>query len=645
MANPLQVLVVEDSEDDTALLLRELQHTGFDVFHRRVDDADGLRDALGSHQWDIVLCDHIMPHLSSFEALDIIRDKHPDLPFIVISGKVGEEVAVKVMKSGADDFLLKKSLARLAPAIERELKDADLRQQREASKISQHQSEELFSRIFHVSPGLFSISDTADGVLYDVNRTWVETTGFSHAEAMAHSAVELGVWVDANLRKKYVRRLKKDGSVRDFEAKYRTKDGTVLDMLVDGEYVEIGGEPRLLIVSHDVTGRKIAEEQLRQAQKMEAVSRLSGGIAHDFNNLLAVVLGNLELLRDGIRSNEQLQLIEAGIAATQRGADLTRSMLSFARRARLEPMVFDLNNVVSDTKNWIGRTLPANIEVKTSLWPELWKVKADVSSTESALLNLFLNARDAMPDGGKLVIETGNVRIDENSGLDTKVEIDPGNYVMLAFADNGQGIEADVLGKIFEPFFTTKPPGSGSGLGLSMIEGFMKQSGGAVRVHSELGSGTTFKLFFRALTDSGSDQKLSAKSASTRKASKRRILVAEDQPDVRKLLELMLGKAGFEVSTARTGDEAKEMFIADPSFDLLLTDVVMPGSLQGNDLVRVLREIRNDLPVVFVSGHTSEATVQNNGSRPQDIRLTKPVLQSDLLGAIDMALSGQPTKT
>ena len=139
MANPLQVLVVEDSEDDTALLLRELQHTGFDVFHRRVDDADGLRDALGSHQWDIVLCDHIMPHLSSFEALDIIRDKHPDLPFIVISGKVGEEVAVKVMKSGADDFLLKKSLARLAPAIERELKDADLRQQREASKISQHQ--------------------------------------------------------------------------------------------------------------------------------------------------------------------------------------------------------------------------------------------------------------------------------------------------------------------------------------------------------------------------------------------------------------------------------------------------------------------------------------------------------------------------
>ena len=166
-----------------------------------------------------------------------------------------------------------------------------------------------------------------------------------------------------------------------------------------------------------------------------------------------------------------------------------------------------------------------------------------------------------------------------------------------------------------------------------------------MRVHSELGSGTTFKLFFRALTDSGSDQKLSAKSASTRKASKRRILVAEDQPDVRKLLELMLGKAGFEVSTARTGDEAKEMFIADPSFDLLLTDVVMPGSLQGNDLVRVLREIRIDLPVVFVSGHTSEATVQNNGSRPQDIRLTKPVLQSDLLGAIDMALSGQPTKT
>ncbi len=380
------------------------------------------------------------------------------------------------------------------------------------------------------------------------------------------------------------------------------------------------------------------EDLANQAQKHESIGKLTGGVAHDFNNLLAVVLGNLELLRDGQTDAGEKELTDTAIKAALRGADLTKNMLSFARRARLEPKTIKLNDMVRDTQNWIGRTLPANIEVALSTPDDLWPIEADVASTESALLNLILNARDAMPQGGALTIETSNEVIEEDPNSLNLDDLLPGNYVLLSVSDTGHGIDPATIKSIFEPFFTTKPPGAGSGLGLSMIHGFMNQSGGTVRVYSEAGVGSTFKLYFRALNtqDAAASPGQGVAPKGVTKGAK--ILVAEDEPDVLRLLKTALSLEGYDVQVAASGDEAFEVFEATPDFDLLLTDIVMPGKLQGTDLARVLREAWPDLPVVFMSGYAREATVHGNGLRPEDVRLMKPARRADLIAAIEQSL-------
>ena len=396
----------------------------------------------------------------------------------------------------------------------------------------------------------------------------------------------------------------------------------------------------------DISQRKEGQRQnlelqsrLAQSQRLDAIGKLTGGVAHDFNNLLAVILGNQELLGDEITDLNLKKLISSSVEATQRGAELTRNMLSFAQQAPLEPIIVDLNQLVKNMKNWIGRTLPSTIDVETSLLAGLWPIKVDASSAESALLNLILNARDAMAQSGKLTIETSNVRIDDEYVEMRGEKIEPGRYVLLAVSDTGEGIPPENMLKIFEPFFTTKAVGSGTGLGLSMLDGFMKQTGGTASVYSEQGIGTTFKLYFPASTDApdqdSSTPRLMELNGDDKNST---ILLVEDNAEVLETIRTTLLKKGYRVLTAISGDAAREVFEEEPGIDLLLTDIVMPGELQGTTLATALRELRPDLPVVFMSGYAREATVHGNGLRPQDIRLMKPVRREDLLRALDKAL-------
>ena len=394
------------------------------------------------------------------------------------------------------------------------------------------------------------------------------------------------------------------------------------------------------VVGQDITETKRLQEQLFKSQKMDAIGNLTGGVAHDFNNLLAVTLGNLELLQDEITGDDQKQLVKNSIESTLRGAELTRNMLSFARKAQLEPTVVDLNGLVRNMKNWIGRTIPSNIDVETSLLAGLWETEVDASSAEAGLLNLILNARDAMPNGGKLTIETSNIRIDDDYAELRDETVEPGQYVLVAVSDTGEGISSENLNHIFEPFFTTKPIGSGSGLGLSMIEGFMTQSKGLVRVYSEVGVGTTFKLYFRATKTA----KVNVRTPQNpildiNVESRPTILLVEDNLDVLAAIKVTLTKLGYRIIQATSGDEAFEIFPNEPNIDLLLTDIVMPGELQGTTLAKALRKLRPDLPVVFMSGYASEATVHGNGLRPEDTRLMKPVRREDLVRAVNKGLS------
>lgn len=396
--------------------------------------------------------------------------------------------------------------------------------------------------------------------------------------------------------------------------------------------------------SIDITEARLGEMRARQLQRIEAVGSLTGGIAHDFNNLLAIILGNLELCLENGRKDDWKNLIEASIEATKRGAGLTKNLLSFSRRAHLEPTQLDLNQKVQKTMTWCARVLPENILIETSLQAGLWEVEVDETSMESSIINILLNARDAMPDGGKVTIETANMCIGNEDVHELGEDVGPGRYVVLAISDTGHGIPADKLEQVFEPFYTDKDVGMGSGLGLSMVHGFIKQSGGAIRVYSEVGVGTTFKLYFKATTQAKATTQSDQHKHLNLDGEGTKILVAEDEVEVMRILERTLVNAGYSVTTAGTGDEALEIFKANPRFDLLLTDIVMPGSLQGPALAKAIRSIDPDVPCIFLSGYASEATVHGNGLKPSDKRLMKPASRKELLGAVAKTLQAAAEK-
>ncbi|MDJ0910976.1 MAG: PAS domain-containing protein [Woeseiaceae bacterium] len=443
-----------------------------------------------------------------------------------------------------------------------------------------------------------------------------------------------------------------------FDIEYRVvhPDGSMRWIKGDAIIVrDADGQPVRVVGSNvDLTAMRKAEQELKdaqalaaQAQKIETVGQLTGGVAHDFNNLLAVILGNLELLmarleEEGLTRDDSKKYIEDCIEAAQRGADLTHSMLSYARKAQLNPVAVDVNETVLQTRKWISRTMDARVRIETHLEPQIWSVLADRGSLQSALVNLLVNARDAIEDSGRIVIETANVELDEARA--NSYGLTPGRYVSLTVTDDGVGVSAEYIERIFDPFFTTKAAGEGTGLGLSMVQGFVKQSNGAIQVESDSEAGTTFHLFFPATYGDavGRDESAFRSEASAtvgRGPAGVRVLLVEDQREVRTVLEEMLSSAGYRVETAESGDEALELLDSDESFDLIVSDVVMPGELQGPSLARAVRERNPRMPFVFLTGYNNLSDAAERSIDEQDACLIKPVRQEQLLEAIRKRVS------
>ncbi|HEY5237328.1 MAG TPA: ATP-binding protein, partial [Rhizomicrobium sp.] len=383
-------------------------------------------------------------------------------------------------------------------------------------------------------------------------------------------------------------------------------------------------------IALDVTELKITERQLQQAVKMEAVGQLTGGVAHDFNNLLTVILANAEILADELESNPPLQaLAKLAQKAAERGADLTRGLLAFSRRQALEPQPVYVNKLITRMDDLLRRSLGEEIEIKTVPGAGLWKAQIDPPQLESALLNLAINARDAMPGGGKLTIETVNADVDLTYSL-ANDEVAPGQYVLVCVSDTGSGIDKEVLARVFEPFFTTKEVGKGTGLGLSMVFGFVKQSGGHIKIYSELGKGTTVKLYLpRSYEAHGAgDAAVSMKQEEPH--GQETILLVEDDELVRTHVEGLLQHLGYKVVVAHNGVAGLALLEQGLKVDLLFTDVVMPGGMSGRQLVEKVNALRPDLKVLYTSGYTENAIVHHGHLDPGVHLIRKPYRRQEL---------------
>ncbi len=715
-----------------------------------------MQAALRDGSWDVVISDWAMPRFSALAALALLQKSGLDLPFIIVSGTIGEEHAVEAMRAGAHDYVLKGKLARLAPAIEREIREHKLRISHRAqekrfralieksteailvsesgvafvyaspaaelifgrseseirgarvidfvhpddrsrvvigmSKVRDDTKEALrlefrivcpdgrvnsvestsrnlldeptilgvvtnlkditertsAARALRASEARFArlaeagiigiVSANISGDIIDVNDTFAAMTAHTKEDLLAGTLKWQHLLAPERLEEtlRKVEQLVTEGVAPAWETEGIAKDGRRIPMLVGAAMLDY---PNCVAFTADLTEKKRAEkilrateDQLRQAQKMEAVGRLAGGIAHDFNNALAVILSYSEFLSSDIEAGSPMRDdVQEIRKAAKRAADLTRHLLMFSRQQVLDTKILDLNEVLNGMEKMLQRLVGEDVEVRFSTAAGLKKIEADPSSLEQIIMNLVINARDAMPTGGELTIETAEVDIDPISE-----NRDGRAHVMLAVTDTGIGMDERTQSRIFEPFFTTKPQDKGTGLGLSTVFGIVEQSGGMIRVESALGKGTTFRIYLPC--KDGADEIVHMPTGGVTTHGSETILLVEDEEQVRVVAREILKRHGYRVVDARNAGEAfllceKHVGV----IDLMLSDVVMP-QMSGPELSRRLAASRPEMKILFMSGYTDDSTVHHGISHSTIAFLQKPFTPASLAAKVRAVL-------
>ncbi len=521
----------------------------------------------------------------------------------------------------------------------------DITAQKDA-ETSLRESEEKFRLAFYSNPLAINLNRLSDGVYIDINEGFTRLMGYSQEEVIGKSSLDLGIWVDEADRERMVREFAASGRVENLRAKFRRKSGEIGIGVMSARTLRIAGETVVLSLTADVTAESELEERYRQAQKMEAVGRLAGGVAHDFNNLLIPILSYAEMLGETLdQGDERRGMTEEILKAGQRAANLARQILAFSRKQVLDMRPLDLNALIQDFQTMIVRLLAENIEVRLELSPEVGCVRADSMQIEQVLMNLAVNAGDAMPDGGVLAITTFVGALDEPARGKFADEPLPGRYAVMAVRDTGEGMAAETLAHIFEPFFTTKEEGKGTGLGLATVFGIVKQHQGHIEVSSRPGAGTTFKVYLPLCAETESARPRIPERAPSLKGSEI-VLIVEDEPAVRKLVCGALERNGYVVMAAGNADEALRLSREwDPSTvpHLLLTDLIMPGT-NGRELHAEMSARFPSLRAIFMSGYTDEVIVRHGLHEEGVALLLKPFTIHDLLARVRATLDGQGTR-
>ena len=652
MTDVLRVLLVEDSPSDAKLVLAALRGMGRPLEHERVDTAEAMRAALDRQAWDIVISDWSMPKFTAPAALAILKEKGLDLPFIIVSGTIGEDTAVDAMHAGAHDYVLKDRLGRLPPAVARELRECQERAARRQAEVALRASEARFRRLAESGVVGVVVAESS-GKIIEANDAFLRMVGYTADEVRAGLVSWAGMTPPEWDQQSVVatEQLRTHGFARPWEKEYFRKDGSRVPVLVGVATLEEGKNISVYI---DLTERKRAdagrvqaeealrhsEEQLRQAQKMEAVGRLAGGVAHDFNNVLSVILSYGDLLLDDLKPADPMRAdVEEIRKAGLRAAGLTRQLLMFSRQQVVEPKVIDLSEVLESMEKMLQRILGEDVELVFAPPKAPGRVEADPSHLEQVILNLVVNARDAMPTGGKLTIETANVFLDEDYAL-SHLPAKSGPHVMLAVSDTGVGMDRETQGRIFEPFFTTKEKGKGTGLGLSTVFGIVRQSGGNIWVYSEPGRGTTFKVYLPRVDAEVDVQKAQVAPATLRGTET--VLLVEDEEQVRTIVSSILRRQGYRVVVAQNAGEALLHCEQHPEpIDLLVTDVVMP-QMSGPELARRLVQVRPEMKVLCMSGYTDDSIVRHGVLQSGVAYLQKPVTPVSLATKVREVLDERP---
>lgn len=734
LASPrsLRALILEDNPQDAELVVAALKRAGYVVTFDLVDCPARFQQQLERADYHVILSDYNLGTWTGMDALATLKRSAKDIPFLVVTGSLGDEAAVECIKQGAADYILKDRLQLLPLAVERALREkaqregaarleAEIRHakkeweltfdtipdpvfvidedcrvhraNRAAAKLlgvepaqligrfcyevvhgtaepvpdcphqrvlktGREESGDLdgpsFGKIFHstASPlqdpsgrlrgyvhvmrdvterkrtedalrrsetnyrslilgatyGIFRCD--VNGKFLTVNPALVAILGYQSEAAVLAVNLITDVYQDPEEAARLLRQYRQTGRVDGVETEWNRMDGTLTPVRLSGRAVlgERGELEGFEVIAEDITERRRLEEQLRQAQKMEAIGRLAGGVAHDFNNLLTIISGYSQLLLARLSAEDALRgHVEQISNAGDRAASLTRQLLAFSRRQVLAPQILDLNAVVANTDKMLRRLIGEDVELKTVLDPELGRAKADPGQIEQVILNLAVNARDAMPQGGRLTIETANVSLDRAYAR-RHIGFQPGSYVMLAVSDTGHGMDAETQNHMFEPFFTTKEKGKGTGLGLATVYGIVQQSSGHIWVYSEVGHGTTCKIYLPRVHEAVQAAESPEPQAASLLGSET-VLVVEDDEAVRPLVRGVLHSKGYTVLEASRGEEALAVCNQHPGpIHLLLTDVVMP-QMNGRELAERLVPLHPEIKVLYMSGYTDDAVV------------------------------------
>jgi PAS domain S-box-containing protein len=612
MSKKLRILILEDTATDAELIEDELRKERILFSSKLVETKEAFVREVKDLQPDIILADYSLPQFDGMTALKIVRKMAPAIPFIVVTGSINEETAVECIKAGAVDYVLKGNLTRLVPAVKAALDKKRLSKQKQQAEKELQKSEEKYRTIFEESKDVIYIS-SIDGKFLDINPAGVNLFDYDSVEELMSVNIQETIYTNPLDRKKFQYTLNKQGFVTDYEINLKRKNGEKLIVLdtasaVKDENDNIKGYRGII---RDITKQKELERQLLQAQKMEAIGTLAGGIAHDFNNILGAILGYTELTIAIVEEDRNEKTIirrnlEQVYRASLRAKDLIQHILTFSRQSDHKPQSLKFNLILKEALKLLRASLPATIDICQEIDTNSQYILGDPTQIHQIIMNLCTNAYDAMREkGGVLKVQLNSVEINEEQSV-ANINITPGKYLKLTVSDTGMGINDEIIKRIFDPFFTTKEAGAGTGLGLSVVHGIVKNHYGEITVESKPRRGTTFNIYFPEFEPK--EENASVENQELLIGTEN-ILYIDDEESLVQTGKQILEKLGYKVTGKTRSNEALELFKQYPEqFDLVLTDQMMP-KMTGIDLAKKILDIRPDIPIILITGYSEIMTL------------------------------------